>query len=80
METLTRWQDPTIDDLKKEINKLTAESTEWEERTYYWQDKAEKYQIVLDKIKDILLYKYPVLNSDMGDLKQEILKLLEEIE
>ena len=80
METLTRWQDPTIDDLKKEINKLTAESTEWEERTYYWQDKAEKYQIVLDKIKDILLYKYPVLNSDMGDLKQEILELLEEIE
>ena len=53
-QVLTRWQDPTIDDLKKEINKLTAESTEWEERTYCWQDRAENLQIVLDKIKEYI--------------------------
>ena len=39
-----------------------------------------KYKEVLDKIKEILLYKYPVLNSDMDDLKQEIMQVLEEIE
>ena len=30
-----------IKEQQKEIDKLTAESTEWENRTYYWQDKAE---------------------------------------
>ena len=43
----------TIDKYKKEIDKLTAESTEWEERTYCWQDRAENLQIVLDKIKEL---------------------------
>lgn len=28
----------------EEVNKLTAESTEWENRTYHWQDKAEVLQ------------------------------------
>lgn len=36
-------------ELKKEIEKLTAESTEWEERTYCWQDRAEDLQIIIDK-------------------------------
>jgi len=36
-------------ELRKEINKLTAESTEWEERTYCWQDRAENLEIIIDK-------------------------------
>ena len=40
------------DKQKEVIDKLTAESTEWEERTYCWQDRAENLQIVLDKIKE----------------------------
>lgn len=51
-------------------------------------DKFEEYMYKaniellnkLDKIKETILYKYPVLNSDMDDLKQELLELLEEIE
>ena len=42
-------QDEYIKELKEEINKLTAESTEWEERTYCWQDRAEDLQIIIDK-------------------------------
>ena len=34
-------------ELEEEINKLTAESTEWEERTYCWQDRAEDLQIIM---------------------------------
>ena len=41
-----------INKQKEIIDKLTAESTEWEERTYCWQDRAENLQIVLDKIKE----------------------------
>ena len=42
-------------------------------------NENKKQKEVIDKIKEILLYKYPALNSDMDDLKQEILELLEEI-
>lgn len=38
-----------ITNLQEEINKLTAESTEWEERTYCWQDRAENLEIIIDK-------------------------------
>lgn len=40
--------------------------------------KEQKEKEMLDKIKDVILYKYPVLNSDMDDLKQELLEILEE--
>ena len=36
-------------ELKEEINKLTSESTEWEERTYCWQDRAENLEIIIDR-------------------------------
>lgn len=77
-------------DIKKEeaqliieiINKLTAESTEWEERTYYWQDRAENLQIVLDKVKETINY-YATEDEDYSKIynqeEQEIMKLLEEI-
>ena len=43
--------------LQEEVEKLTVESTEWEERTYCWQDRAENLQIIIDKaIKYITSY------------------------
>ena len=78
----------TIDKYKKEIDKLTAESTEWEERTYCWQDRAENLQIVLDKIKeldindddlkDVIFLKENELSPQ--DKLRKIKELLEEIE
>ena len=38
-----------ITNLQEEVNKLTAESTEWENRTYCWQDHAEYLQFTIDK-------------------------------
>ena len=52
LEELHNFYFEKYTDQKEEINKLTAESTEWEERTYCWQDRAENLQIVLDKIKE----------------------------
>lgn len=43
-----------ITNLQEEVNKLTAESTEWEERTYCWQDRAEDLQIRIDKAIELL--------------------------
>lgn len=67
---------------KEEIDKLTSESTEWEERTYCWQDRAENLQIVLDRIKNYLEKQVQIYGG--GGLAQEQLenfnKLLEEIE
>ena len=85
------WQDVAedlqekLDKYKEEINKLTAESTEWEERTYCWQDRAENLQIVLDKIKEYVLeVSQETLNNGRvfynGTPAQTILELLEEIE
>lgn len=72
--------------LNKEINKLTAESTEWEERTYCWQDRAENLQIVLDKIKEntertIEIIKQQPAEDDTWILERlnSNLKILEEI-
>jgi hypothetical protein len=70
----------------EEINKLTAESTEWEERTYCWQDRAENLQIVLDKIKEYIKNTeelYIVENNEEEGLMtpiKNIKELLEEIE
>ena len=47
-KTLYKLQD-YITNLQEEINKLTSESTEWEERTYCWQDRAENLEIIIDK-------------------------------
>lgn len=74
-----------IEEKDKEIDKLTAESTEWEERTYHWQDKVEKYQIVLDKIKEYIQSlgtQDGMIKDYMIDknIKETILELLEEIE
>lgn len=38
-----------ITNLQEENEKLTAESTQWEERTYCWQDRAEDLEIKIDK-------------------------------
>lgn len=68
-----------IEEKDKEIDKLTAESTEWEERTYCWQDRTENLQIVLDKIKEIIK-KDRVYIAGERNLSHEIEELLEEIE
>lgn len=78
----SEFTDEYVLKLQEEINKLTAESTEWEERTYCWQDRAENLQIVLDKIKE----KLDILNQEPYNATTyimvitEIYKLLEEIE
>ena len=46
----------TITNLQEEVNKLTAESTEWENRTYHWQDKAEVLQEENNDLKDQVDY------------------------
>jgi len=48
-------------ELKKEIEKITAESTEWEERTYCWQDRAEDLQIIIDKAINYI----KIINEDL---------------
>ena len=51
-DLLTKNQQKVLDyitNLQEEINKLTSESTEWEERTYCWQDRAEDLEIKIDK-------------------------------
>lgn len=79
-----------MEQYNKEIDKLTAESTEWEERTYCWQDRAENLQIVLDKIKEYIKelknfkIKYVMLEekelfASEKDFVKDILELLEEI-
>lgn len=46
-----------ITNLQEEVNKLTAESTEWENRTYHWQDKAEVLQEENDRhFKEAIRY------------------------
>ena len=54
-----------ITNLQEEINKLTSESTEWEERTYCWQDRAENLEIIIDRA--IKIYK----NRNTCEYKKE---------
>ena len=42
------------DELKQEINKLTAESTEWESKCYDLQQENDKLKEIIKKIKDEL--------------------------
>ena len=70
-----------ITNLEQEINKLTAESTEWEERTYHWQDRAEYFNIRIDKAVEYIKtniedeYEYHGLLYKNDD-KQKILNIL----
>ena len=70
------------DDYTKQSFYIWLDKEERKQYDYenYLLDEIEKKDKVLDKIKEIILYKYPVLNSDMDDLKQEILETLGEIE
>ena len=43
-----------ITNLQEEVNKLTTESTQWEERTYCWQDRAEDLEITIERAINIL--------------------------
>ena len=67
-EVLTRWQDPTIKEQQKEIERLTAESTEWESKCYKYQniiDELEKYinkMIKEDSKYNDVASRYGVLN------------------
>ena len=49
-EVLTRWIDPTIEEKDKEIERLTAESTEWESKCYKYQDIINELEKYLEKI------------------------------
>lgn len=77
----SEFTDEYVLKLQEEINKLTAESTEWEERTYCWQDRAENLQIVLDKIKEYAGELRLFDNESVEfEISSKILELLEEIE
>lgn len=60
---LVKMSENKITNLQEEINKLIAESTEWEERTYCWQDHSEDLQITIDKASDFIKEK---INSTQG--------------
>ena len=78
-ETLTRWQDPTLDDLIKENLELKRKLGEADEAVEYWQIECDKRSKVLDKIKEYIKDNGDMLIDDYDTLKK-IHKLLEEIE
>ena len=91
METLTRWQDPTIDDLIKENLELKRKLGEADDAVEYWQIECDKRSKVLDKIKemtkDLFETEYEGIYKNVEDnfcerfyLLEELNKLLEEIE
>lgn len=61
-----------ITNLEEEVNKLTAESTEWEERTYCWQGRAENLEIIIDKaIKYINENKHLSMFADCREAEED---------
>lgn len=81
-QVLTRWQDPTIDDLIKENLELKRKLGEADDAVEYWQLECDKRSKVLDKIKEYIKEKVGTEIRDMMYIidVSEILELLEEIE
>lgn len=80
-QVLTRWQDPTIDDLIKENLELKRKLGEADEAVEYWQIECDKRSEVLDKIKEYA-EKYKIIGviaPEENEYMKHILELLEEI-
>lgn len=87
VETLTRWQDPTIDDLIKENLELKRKLGEADDAVEYWQIECDKRSKVLDKIKKYILQNCEIIRLVEENVDKvgrvdgsKILELLEEIE
>ena len=68
-----RSQEEAIQRLEEEVNKQAKVIQMYEKDN-------KKQKEALDKIKNVILYKYPVLDENMDDLKQELLELLEDLD
>ena len=84
-EILTRWQDPTIDDLIKENLELKRKLGEADDAVEYWQIECDKRSKVLDKIKEYIEITKLIYDDDTCVMLcetwygKEISKMIEEI-
>lgn len=84
LEVLTRWQDPTIEEYKKEIQKLKEENNDLRklyQRTYYVEpiiDYHEEYKKLNNIIEELEKYLIDMFNKTQ-DIKycDDLIKLKE---
>jgi hypothetical protein len=64
VEVFTRWQDPTIEEKDKEIERLKEEKESWKRVATKNFNVAEDYKSIIKEIREDIKYCIPVLEQE----------------